>query len=56
MIWFLILLVGWLMKIIGKMGSGKTAFVVAFTNFLINHLEFKFKIYLVSPTHDESYG
>ena len=40
------------MKVIGKMSSGKTAFVSAFTNFLIKYINIR-NIYLISPTSDQ---
>ena len=40
------------MKVIGKMSSGKTTFVSAFTNFLIKYINIR-NIYLISPTSDQ---
>ena len=40
------------MKVIGKMSSGKTTFVSAFTNFFIRYINIR-NIYLISPTSDQ---
>ena len=40
------------MKVIGKMSSGKTTFVSAFTNVLIKYINIR-NIYLISPTSDQ---
>ena len=44
---------GWLVKFIGKIGSGKTTFVSAFVDFMIGYIKSEFKIYLLSPTIEQ---
>ena len=43
---------GWSMKVIGKTGSGKTTFVSALVDFLINYVLNIKSTYLISPTYD----
>ena len=45
---------GWSMKFIGKTGSGKTEFVSAFIEFLLNDIKNIDNVYLLSPTHDQN--
>ena len=42
------------MKFIGKTGSGKTEFVSAFIEFLLNDIKNIDNVYLLSPTHDQN--
>ena len=42
------------MKVTGKIGSGKTTFVSAFIEFLIDYIEGITCIYLLFPTSDQN--
>ena len=44
---------GWSMKIIGETGSGKTTFVSAFLEFLIDYIDNIENIYLLSPIFNQ---
>ena len=45
---------GWSMKVIGKTGSGKTTFISAFLEFLIDYIDGVENIYLLSPTCNQN--
>ena len=44
---------GWSLKVIGKTGSGKTTFVPAFLEFLIDYIDNIENSYLLSPTFNQ---
>ena len=45
---------GWSIKVIGKTGSGKTTFVSAFLEFLIDYIDSIENIYLLSSTANQT--